>query len=674
MREDDGRRPVKGRPAKWLLVVVLSILWTFAVYLGYYTVHKPFTASIVLAVLDRAADLAIWTTLLLLAAALGRRFLGRGAQTPPLEELLFSIGLGLGILSLGTFLLGMIGMLNRWVFWTLFVLLLAIHVRDIGAILRDIRQAWKWKRASKLSLLLASFLCLTFLFALVSALTPPAEWDALVYHLAGPKMYANEGRVVWVPDNFHLNFPALTEMLFTCSILLKGDILAHLIHLTYGALTALAIYSFSSKHFTGQVPLLASALFASIPTAVTIATWAYVDLALAFYMFMAFFALMNWLDARTERRWLFLAGILSGMAMSVKYTGVTVLVVSSGLVLFRLVKQRTHYRQHVAALLALVLIGLLVAGPWYCKNAAYTGNPVYPYFFGGRNWNDLRNEWLTSIGMRMSPLGLLVLPWDITVLGTQGTEAFDATISPYFLGLLPLILFVRRNHRMLVPLSIFALTTYVLWIAAGAATYSTFVLRTRILLPCFAPLSIVTAYVVESLSQLDRKAFSLQGFILMALGLGLSANVVSQCLVFLAHDPLRFIAGMESRESFLRRHLPDGHYEALDYINANLPASTQVLFFWEPRSYYCEDRCKPDVVFDNFSQLASEYGDLYGIAKALQREETSHILINERWLSLQSDSSPFSAEHRRLFDEFVERYLQPVYVDPGLYGIYEIVY
>ncbi|MGB3903287.1 MAG: hypothetical protein WBB22_00015, partial [Anaerolineae bacterium] len=93
---------MNGRSAKWLLVAVLSILWTFAVYLGYYTVHKPFTGATVLAVLDRVADLAIWTALLLLAAALGRRFLGRGAQTRPLEELLFSTGLGLGILSLGT--------------------------------------------------------------------------------------------------------------------------------------------------------------------------------------------------------------------------------------------------------------------------------------------------------------------------------------------------------------------------------------------------------------------------------------------------------------------------------------------------------------------------------------------------------------------------------------------
>jgi len=674
MGKHNGFAPDSGRSPKWIIIAALSVLWVFVVYLGYYTVHKPFTASTILAILDRLADLAIWIAFLLLSAALGRRLVRSMSQGRPLEELVFSLGLGLGILSFGTFLLGMIGLLTRWLFWALFLVLLALHIRDIRTILRGLREEWQWKRPSKLSLLLASFLCITSLFALVSTLTPPWEWDALVYHLTGPRIYVNEGRMVWVPDNFHLNFPAFVEMLFTGAILLKGDILAHLIHLGYGLLTALAIYSFSRKHFTGHVPLLATVLFTSIPTAVVIATWAYVDLALAFYEFIAFFALMNWFDAPGEKRWLLMAGVFSGMAMSVKYTGVTALIVLSALMLFRLLKKRTDYRRHLAGLAALVLIALVVASPWYCKNAAYTGNPIYPYLFGGRNWNDLRNQWLTSIGVEMSPLELLLLPWDITVLGTQGTEAFDATISPFFLALLPLILVVRRDHNTLAPLIIFSLTTYLLWIAAGAATYSTFVLRTRILLPCFAPLSILMAYVVETLGQLERKAFSLRRFVLMALGLGLVINILSQGLAFLPHDPLRFIVGTESREDFLKRHLGDGHHDALNYINSNLPPSTQVLFLWEPRSYYCEDRCLPDVVFDHFSQLASEYGEVDEISEALRRERVSHILVNERWLGQQKDGHLFTPEHRRLFNQFRDLYLAPTYLDDQLYAIYEIDY
>lgn len=661
-------------PVRWLVAVALSVLWVFVVYAAYYIVHKPFDARMALAVLNRAGDLAVCAGVLLVSTAIGGRVLRVEFASATLEDLLFSVGLGLGLVALVTLSLGMVGLLNGWLFWTLLALAAAGNLRPLSAILSRARPGRAGHQPSRLSLLLLAFLGVTFVLALFSALTPPAEWDALVYHLAGPKTYIDAGRVVWVPDNFHLSFPALTEMLFMAGMLLKGDILAHLIHLAYGVLTTLAIYCFTRKHFTDDMPLLASALFASIPTAVTIAAWAYVDLAVAFYTFMAFFALMNWFDTPDQKRWLILAGVLCGMTMSVKYTGTTALVVVCLLVLLRLLKERTPRRHYALAILALILIATAVASPWYLKSAAYTGNPIYPYLFGGRNWNQLRNEWLTSIGMRISPLGLLLLPWDITVLGTQGTEAFDATISPYFLALLPLIVFVPRNPKMLARLGVFVVTTYVLWIVAGALTYSTFVLRTRILLPCFAPLSILTAYTVESLRHLDRKAFSLHRFVLAAIGLGVIVNVISQGLSFVAHDPLPFIAGMESREEFLRRHLADGHYDALNYINSNLPSSARVLFFWEPRSYYCGDHCLPDVVFDHFSQLAAKYGNVDAIAAALQVEETSHILVNQRWLDLQNDKSPFTEEHRQLFIQFRDLYLERVYLDDQLYAIYEIDY
>jgi hypothetical protein len=669
---DKRQERIWHRSWKWMAAIFLSVLWLFVVYLAYYTVHKPFTPSIILAILDRVADLVILAVLLLLSAALGSRVLERRLEVPTLEGLVFSMGLGLGLLSLGTLALGMLGLLHRWLFWLLLVLLTAVNAGRMRAIVRSLGFRRIAGRPSKLSALLGIFLGLTFLLTVLSTLTPPVEWDALVYHLAGPKTYITAQKLLWVRDNFHLSFPALTEMLFTAAMLLKGDILARLVHLTYGALTVVAIYTFSRKYFDGLVPLLAAVLFVSIPTAATIAAWAYVDLALAFYEFMAFFAVVNWLETPRNSRWVLVAGILSGMAMSVKYTGLTSLVVACVLVLVAALRTRVNYRLLLAGLAILIVVAVAFAGPWYLKNLAYTGNPIYPYLFGGRGWNELRDAWLTSIGIRMSPLQLLLLPWDITVLGTQGTEAFDATISPYFLALLPLAVFVRRKHRMLLPLAASSLTIYVLWIIAGAATYSTFVLRTRILLPCFAPLSILAAYVVHSLKELDRRTFSLQRFVLMAVGLGLAVNLVSQGLSFIGRDPLPFIVGGESREEYLKRQLLDGHYDALSYINTSLPSSATVLFLWEPRSYYCERQCLPDVVFDHFSQLALAHGSEEEIARGLQREGISHILVNERWLAMRTHEWLFTEDQRDLFYRFVDRYLTAVYSNDGLYTLYEV--
>ncbi|HJX38117.1 MAG TPA: glycosyltransferase family 39 protein [Anaerolineae bacterium] len=667
----------QGEPrhnVRWLVAVGLSVLWLFIVYAAYYTVHKPFDAPMLLAIVDRAGDLGVCAILLLVSAALGGRVLRVEFTKATLEDLLFAVGLGLGIVSLVTLALGMVGLLNGWLFWMLLALAVAANLRNLRGILSRVRPGRAGNRHSRLSLLLLAFLGVTFVLTLFSALTPPTEWDALVYHLAGPKTYIDAGRVVYVPDNFHLSFPALTEMLFMAGMLLKGDILAHLIHLAYGVFTVAAIYAFSRKHFTDHVPLLAAALFVFIPTAAILATWAYVDLALAFYGFLAFWAVVNWLDGRANNRWLAVAGAMCGMAMSVKYTGVTALGVVLVLALVATVRARSSYRPTLVASLLMVVIAVVVASPWYLKSLVYTGNPIYPYVFGGHGWNEMRSAWLASIGVQVSPLRLLLLPWDMTVLGTQGTTAFDATISPYFLALLPLLLFVRRDHRMLLPLALSALVTYILWIAAGAVTYSTFVFRTRILLPCFAPLSVITAYVVDALKHLDRAQFSLQRFLLLAVALGLTVNLFSQGLSFLALDPLRFVVGAESREEFLSRQLADGHYEAMQYINASLPSSARILFLWEPRSYYCERHCLPDVVFDHFSQLAVQHGDAHHLTEALRGNEISHILVNERWLAMGTHEALFTAPQRHLLEELVQNHLQPVYRHDGLYTLYAVKY
>jgi hypothetical protein len=160
----------------------------------------------------------------------------------------------------------------------------------------------------------------------------------------------------------------------------------------------------------------------------------------------------------------------------------------------------------------------------------------------------------------------------------------------------------------------------------------------------------------------------------MALAIGLILNVLSLGLSVLGHDPWPFIVGAESREQFLKRQLRDGHYDALEYVNSNLPSSAQILFFWEPRSYYCQHHCLPDVVFDHFSQLTKEHGDADATAQALVGRNVTHILVNERWLAMGTHEDLFTDEDRKLLHELESQYLRPVYVDEELYTLYELEY
>jgi len=99
------------------------------------------------------------------------------------------------------------------------------------------------------------------------------------------------------------------------------------------------------------------------------------------------------LSAAQNRRalWL-LAGALLGFALGTKYTGLQV-VFAVGLVLvIGLVLQKEIKTAWKPLAMALVLCGAL-ACPWYVKNAAWTGNPVYPFFYsklGGKSWDTWR--------------------------------------------------------------------------------------------------------------------------------------------------------------------------------------------------------------------------------------------------------------------------------------------
>ncbi|MGQ9628232.1 MAG: hypothetical protein ACUVV0_15180, partial [Anaerolineae bacterium] len=116
-------KPERGISLRWILAVAMGLAWAFAIYAAYYWVHKPFTADNAAALLSTALDIALWLGLLAIAFALGRRCLESGAwhfgSARHLEELVFSLGLGLGLLSMIIFALGLAGCFKRWLFWVL---------------------------------------------------------------------------------------------------------------------------------------------------------------------------------------------------------------------------------------------------------------------------------------------------------------------------------------------------------------------------------------------------------------------------------------------------------------------------------------------------------------------------------------------------------------------------
>jgi hypothetical protein len=300
---------------------------------------------------------------------------------------------------------------------------------------------------------------------------------------------------------------------------------------------------------------------------------------------------------------------------------------------------------------------LAVAAAWYVKNAIVANNPIYPLVWGGREWNDIATRWLLGIGQKMSLLDLLVVPWTLTVMGTQGTVAYDATYSPLFLVLLPLLLIVPRKARGLGELLLAAAMGYLVWIVSSAAAYGTFVLQGRLLLPIFAPLSLLCAYSLDGMSTWDRPSFSLQRVLKIITGLTLAVGLFSQILLTISLNPWPYLVGYQSRDGYLENQIPQRLHQTFRYLNENLGPDDKVLFVWELRSYGLDVPHKADDLLDNFAQSLARYGSPEAVAEGLSQEGFTHVLVNQYIYPWIISDYPLTQEERASWERFQAQYL-----------------
>jgi hypothetical protein len=665
------------RDKTWALVAATSVLWVFVVYVGYYTVHKPFTAPVLIATLDHLADLTMWAGVVLLATALGHRLLRGLAYDSLLEELSLSAGLGLGLISLLTLGLGLIGLLYRWLFFGLALIGYIALFGEIRTILGRLRTCERPRLNSLSDRFLAAYLAIIICLSLLASLTPPIAWDSQVYHLTGPKLYIERSKIVGGIDLPYLGFPSLLEMLFLAGMLLKGDIVSKLMHLGYGLLTVGLLYSFARRFLRSETPLLASAIYLSAPSLVVISTWAYVDLGLAFYLLATFYTLIVWTQSR-KWSWLILSGAFAGLLLGVKYTAVITPLTLALILIWE------SWSERVAGLVRNLLLfcgaTTLVACPWYLRNLALSQNPFYPFVFGGPFWDEFRGWWFSRFGTGMSndPLRLFLAPWEMTIMGVEGKAGYGANIGPIFLVCLPLLILVmiRRNSdrhpTYIVAYSLLVCgANYLFWLYGVAQ--SGLLRQTRLLFPIFPLLAVLASIGLEALGAWDAKGFSPRRLLLMVLVLALGLNAFSFMLSFVADSPLSYVFGLETREQYLQRHLGD-YYLAISYINRDLPPSARVLFLWEPRSYYCEKDCWPDAILDRFKHLGYHHGDAEGIAEYLRAQSVSHVLFHKAGFEhiLAARFDPIMPSDVDMLEALLEEYMDPLTEISDSYVVYQL--
>jgi len=656
------------------ILVGVSVFWIFLVYLLFYRTQKPFTVETFLAFADTLLNIALALFILLLGTAMGQRLLRSLSFASPGEGFIFTAGIGLGTLSLFTLGLGLLGLLYPWL---LYALSLGLALFLFPQILSLVKRVTQLRLPSRPPLFIGLYLVATLSLSFLLALAPPISFDALLYHLTGPKLYIQEHRIV-IFDAPQSNFPSLIQMLFTWGMLLKGDIVAKLIHYLYSLLGGAAIFLLTKRYLSSKVGWWSLALVWSMPMIWVVMGWAYTDLGLLLYELLALFALLNWLGSK-ERKWLLLSGALSGLAMGVKYTSFVAPLSLALLILYQGIRERQRASSLLRSLFLFALLALLVASPWYLRNLYLVGNPFYPFVFGGKHWDHFLATWWEQAG---SGLGLswriIALPLTVT-LGTQDESFYDGRTGPLILALLPLLFLARLTPRgekrtVVNYLTFLFLAQFVFWTWGVVRSQSLF--QARLLLPGLVFLGIALAQSIER-SDFSWPQFSLARFVTALVVLALSLNLVTQTMEFLANNPLLYLAGLQRREKYLENNLGD-HYRAMNYINENLPDSAKIQFLWEPRTYYCQREARPDAILGAFKHLVFLEEETEGILEHWREAGITHVLFRKSALDfLMSDPEDrrfaLSEGDQRIWEELVRDHFDPLYRDErGSYILYQL--
>src|SRR5512136_1444573 len=136
-------------------------------------------------------------------------------------------------------------------------------------------------------------------------LTPPVSRDALIHHLAIPKLWIRHGGFFETPWATFSYFPMNVDLLYLVPLLLGNDLVPALIHLLFGLGTGALIYA-TLKNQEGKVwGILGLLLYASTPMVMRLSITAYVDLGMIFFTTAAVISYLRWSDGCYENaKWL----------------------------------------------------------------------------------------------------------------------------------------------------------------------------------------------------------------------------------------------------------------------------------------------------------------------------------------------------------------------------------
>ncbi|MFP4474273.1 MAG: ArnT family glycosyltransferase [Desulfatibacillaceae bacterium] len=538
-----------------------------------------------------------------------------------------------------------------------------------------------------LVLLLAGFTVPLLLLCAV----PPIARDVLIHHLAIPKLWIEHGGIFSIPWAPHSYFPMNIELLFAACLMLGNDIAPAFVHLAFGFGTGFLIFRYLSPRTGHATALLGLFFFMTIPVVMRVGTMAYVDLGATFFTTAALLSLVPYRDSGCrDNVWLVVSAVCMGLAVGSKYTALVPWAYLNIVVILYVSRANRPARVAVRAGLVYGVVVLLVASPWLVKNTLATLNPVYPLFDGFfAQFRDVSAGGGSpgqgggpGLGARSSffqrrellygePLWVtLLMPVRMFLFGRDNSaQFFDGVLCPALVLLAPLAFLAGNRRRDLWMFTGFVLFSLLVPVFADAA-------RIRYIMPVLPFLAIMSAMGIRNVLNAATQATQPVAVVLYILG-GVSLAYMIGFSGWYLHgyfskvDPVPYVTGEESRDSFLERHLAS--YSCMRYINTHSAKDARVLLmFVRGRTYYLERdfRYDPSYGMAATRSLMRALKETGSVAGYLEDQGFTHVLARLDLLDGYLGAN-FSEDERDRLAKALATELEPVFME-NAYMVYEV--
>lgn len=554
--------------------------------------------------------------------------------------------------------IGMLDAVSSWPFFALFFIHLGLLLFASAASMFSLGTALKASNSFlKLLTALATLIALVAIGS--SVLLPVTARDALIHHLAIPKLWIEQGRILptaWHEWSF---YPMLIQLAF-CGLLQLGpeQLCAIYIALFLPLILDVALRLTKLIGIDGEGQNFLVPVLLLTPLILRLAGIPLVDLPLAFFCGAGIHYLFNYQRGEVVHRSPILSGIAWGCALATKLNAIPAFAFSLLLSLGNCRRAKLASTQFVKGHLVIVAFAFLLYSPWLIRNQLWTENPFYPYLqsvfpstiphvsSGLSGLNPLQQR-LMLYGESITEV--IALPLRIFFQGEDDNpRLFDGRLSALFLlGLLFGLVNTNFQSRQLSLLSL-SFIFFVL-LSTGA--------RVRYLAPALVPFAVLTA---QALAQLSTRSGALRMLptMLLSLQLLLSAGYVYTTYPWRA--AVRFISGGLDSRDYLRTTIPE--YSIIEFINTTLPQDSLIALVSTGNQFYLYQRQVISSGHTSADQVISwlrEARSSDELGAKIQASGVTHFLIEEQRLSSVLQTA-LSEQQLAVWNEYKRDHFSPL--------------